>query len=98
MTSEPAEIDGLLDRLRAGDTAALGTLWGYYRPRLQRFVRLRMDNRMAARVGINKSEYHAPCLRYIYKALSANHNTRTSLSLHGAVGRLFCFQLQRRPR
>lgn len=50
MTSEPAEIDGLLDRLRAGDTAALGTLWGYYRPRLQRFVRLRMDNRMATRV------------------------------------------------
>ena len=39
-----------LERLRAGDEAALGPLFQHYRPRLRRMVKMRMDPRVAGRV------------------------------------------------
>src|SRR5262249_30929549 len=44
---EPAE---LLARAGRGDAAALGELFGLYRERLRRMVRLRMDRRMQGRL------------------------------------------------
>lgn len=48
-----AEADELLDLLRcgvAGDAAVLGEVFGRYRDRLKRMVRLRMDRRLQGRV------------------------------------------------
>jgi RNA polymerase sigma-70 factor (ECF subfamily) len=50
MNDEPSQTTGLLERLRAGDRAALADLFDYYRSRLQKMVRLRMDTRLAGRL------------------------------------------------
>jgi RNA polymerase sigma-70 factor (ECF subfamily) len=50
MNEEPAETTGLLERLNAGDRDALAGLFDYYRARLQKMVRLRMDARLAGRL------------------------------------------------
>src|SRR5262249_58650211 len=46
----PDQTAVLLDRLRAGDPEALGELFGLYRDRLWRMVRMRLDRRLAGRV------------------------------------------------
>jgi RNA polymerase sigma-70 factor (ECF subfamily) len=50
MNQEPSETTGLLQRLHAGDREALAGLFEYYRARLQKMVRLRMDARLAGRI------------------------------------------------
>jgi RNA polymerase sigma-70 factor (ECF subfamily) len=42
--------DDLLRRARAGDAAALGTLFAHYRDRLRKMVQLRLDHRVAGRL------------------------------------------------
>ena len=41
----------LLDRLRAGDQAALGELYGHYREKLRRMVVVRLDPRLNGRIA-----------------------------------------------
>jgi len=41
----------LIDRLRAGDKDALGTLFDVYRPRLRRMLQAHMDRRLKSRVN-----------------------------------------------
>jgi RNA polymerase sigma-70 factor (ECF subfamily) len=50
MTDTGTTTDDLLGRAKAGDTAALGTLFARYRDRLRRMVRLRLDQRVAGRL------------------------------------------------
>jgi RNA polymerase sigma-70 factor (ECF subfamily) len=50
MSTEPSQTTGLLQRLHAGDRDAMAGLFEYYRGRLQKMVRLRMDTRLAGRV------------------------------------------------
>lgn len=50
MTNEPSQTTDLLERLHAGDRDALAGLFEYYRARLQKMVRLRMDARLAGRL------------------------------------------------
>ena len=47
---EPREIRTWLEAANRGEPDALAALLDYYRPRLQKMVRLRMDVRAAARV------------------------------------------------
>jgi RNA polymerase sigma-70 factor (ECF subfamily) len=49
MTADLNEED-LLRRARAGDEAALGELFAYYRGRLRKMVRLRLDRRVYGRI------------------------------------------------
>jgi RNA polymerase sigma-70 factor (ECF subfamily) len=51
MTTDAVDIQRLLDRLRSGDQQALGELFARFRPQLRRMVELRIDPRLAARVG-----------------------------------------------
>jgi RNA polymerase sigma-70 factor, ECF subfamily len=48
--AEHEELDGLLKRAKRGDTQALGQLFDYYRERLARMIRLRLDRRLSGRV------------------------------------------------
>jgi len=50
MTTGPPDTQVVLGRLKRGDRSALGTLWDYYRPRLKKMIKLRLDGRLAARV------------------------------------------------
>ena len=50
MTSRQPDIQELLQRARQGDQQAVGALFDYYRQRLKRMVRLRMDRRLKGRV------------------------------------------------
>jgi RNA polymerase sigma-70 factor (ECF subfamily) len=50
MTNDSAAPDDLLDRARAGDPHALADLFGRYRDRLKRMVRLRLDRRLQGRI------------------------------------------------
>lgn len=50
MDQTPDDAAPLVDRLRAGDRAALGELFDRYRGRLRRMVELRMDPRLRARL------------------------------------------------
>jgi RNA polymerase sigma-70 factor (ECF subfamily) len=50
MTDTETTTDDLLRRARAGDTAALGALFGHYRDRLRKMVRLRLDRRVGGRL------------------------------------------------
>jgi RNA polymerase sigma-70 factor (ECF subfamily) len=47
----PEQTPALLDRIRAGDGAALGELFTHYRERLWRMVHLRLDRRILRRVS-----------------------------------------------
>jgi RNA polymerase sigma-70 factor (ECF subfamily) len=51
MADDLTEIEPLIGRLRAGDQAALGKLFARFRPQLERMAELRLDPRLAARVG-----------------------------------------------
>jgi RNA polymerase sigma-70 factor (ECF subfamily) len=46
-----AETEGLLSRAAEGDAAAVNDLMGRHRGRLQRMVAVRMDKRLARRIG-----------------------------------------------
>jgi RNA polymerase sigma-70 factor (ECF subfamily) len=48
--TQPNDLDDLLTRARAGDTAALAALFIGYRERLERMVALRLDRRLTGRV------------------------------------------------
>jgi RNA polymerase sigma-70 factor (ECF subfamily) len=48
--TETGNIDDLLRQAKAGDAAALGTLFAHYRDRLRKMVRLRLDRRVAGRL------------------------------------------------
>jgi RNA polymerase sigma-70 factor (ECF subfamily) len=50
MTETDATSDDLLRRAKAGESAALGTLFAHYRDRLRKMVRLRLDRRLAGRL------------------------------------------------
>jgi RNA polymerase sigma-70 factor (ECF subfamily) len=50
MTKDSAAPDELLARARAGDPQALVELFGRYRDRLKRMVRLRLDRRLQGRI------------------------------------------------
>jgi RNA polymerase sigma-70 factor (ECF subfamily) len=50
MTNSGTTTDDLLRLAKAGDAAALGTLFAHYRDRLRRMVRLRLDRRVARRL------------------------------------------------
>lgn len=50
MTTDPSEADDLLRRAKGGDAQALAALFGHYRERLKRMVRLRLDRRLSGRV------------------------------------------------
>lgn len=50
MTEDTSEADRLLERARDGDEQALAELFGRYRERLRRMVRLRLDRRLLGRV------------------------------------------------
>ena len=50
MATDPSETDGLLSRASDGDETALAELFGRYRKRLRRMVRLRLDRRLQGRV------------------------------------------------
>jgi RNA polymerase sigma-70 factor, ECF subfamily len=51
MTNDSSAPDDLLDRAKAGDAQALAELFGHYRERLKRMVRLRLDHRLQGRVA-----------------------------------------------
>jgi RNA polymerase sigma-70 factor (ECF subfamily) len=51
MTSDVAELEPLLSRLRSGEREALAVLFDRYRPQLQRMVELRLDPRVGTRVA-----------------------------------------------
>src|SRR5262249_53019025 len=50
MTDDASETEDLLRRAKAGDERALAALFTYYRERLKRMVRLRLDRRLSGRV------------------------------------------------
>src|SRR5215469_6734506 len=50
MTDIATKTEDLLRRAKAGDVAALGTLFAHYRDRLRKMVRLRLDRRVAGRL------------------------------------------------
>jgi len=50
MASDPRETDDLLSRASEGDETALAELFGRYRKRLRRMVRLRLDRRLQGRI------------------------------------------------
>lgn len=50
MSDAASDTDGLLRRVRDGDQEALAELFGRYRERLRRMVRLRLDRRLQGRV------------------------------------------------
>jgi RNA polymerase sigma-70 factor (ECF subfamily) len=50
MTGDRSDSDALLDRARSGDPQALAELFGHYRDRLRRMVRLRLDRRLYGRL------------------------------------------------
>jgi RNA polymerase sigma-70 factor, ECF subfamily len=45
------EIQGLVDRLRGGDSSALGGLFSHYRERLRRMIEVRLDQRLGGRIS-----------------------------------------------
>jgi len=51
ISANSSETDDLLRRLGAGDQQALADLFGRYRDRLRRMVRLRLDRRLLGRVN-----------------------------------------------
>jgi RNA polymerase sigma-70 factor (ECF subfamily) len=51
MTTETPETERLIERARAGDRAARHNLLDRHRDRLRRMVALRLDRRLAARLG-----------------------------------------------
>jgi RNA polymerase sigma-70 factor (ECF subfamily) len=51
MTTDPPDVQPLIEKLRAGDPSALGQLFDRFRPQLRRMVELRLDPRLAARAG-----------------------------------------------
>ena len=50
MNDESPQTSRWLGRLRDGDTDALTAVFNHYRARLRQMVRLRIDQRVAARV------------------------------------------------
>lgn len=50
MSNTTPNVDDLLERLRHGESVALGQLLDHYRPRLQRLISMRMSDRLAARL------------------------------------------------
>jgi RNA polymerase sigma-70 factor, ECF subfamily len=50
MTQESPHTSECLNRVRAGDAAAMAALFGAYRAQLRRMVELRLDGRVAARL------------------------------------------------
>src|SRR5262245_33345364 len=50
MTADWSDSDERLRRARAGDPQALAELFGHYRERLRRMVRLRLDRRLSGRL------------------------------------------------
>src|SRR5579871_6944937 len=50
MTDISTKTEYLLRRAKAGDAAALGTLFAHYRDRLRKMIRLRLDRRVAGRL------------------------------------------------
>jgi RNA polymerase sigma-70 factor (ECF subfamily) len=48
--TQPADLDSLLARARAGDSTALAALFTSFRDRLERMVALRLDRRLTGRV------------------------------------------------
>ena len=50
MSQDPAETQGLLERVRAGDHSAFEELFNRHRARLHKAIAMRMDRRVAARV------------------------------------------------
>lgn len=50
MTDTGTTTDDLLRRAKAGDQAALGTLFAHYRDRLRKMIRLRLDRRVHGRL------------------------------------------------
>jgi RNA polymerase sigma-70 factor (ECF subfamily) len=53
MTAEPPDTQYFLDRARGGEPAALAALFDRHRERVRQAVALRLDRRLAARVGIS---------------------------------------------
>lgn len=51
MTSDLAEVEPLLSRLKAGERKALGELFDRYRPQLRRMIELRLDPRVGTRAA-----------------------------------------------
>jgi RNA polymerase sigma-70 factor (ECF subfamily) len=51
MSTDPDDLQPLLDRLEAGDDEALGPLFARYQERLRRMVDLRLDPRLNGRVS-----------------------------------------------
>jgi DNA-directed RNA polymerase specialized sigma24 family protein len=50
MAENPSESENLLARAQGGDEQALAGLFGHYRERLKRMIRLRLDRRLSGRV------------------------------------------------
>jgi RNA polymerase sigma-70 factor (ECF subfamily) len=50
MTTDPSDVDDLLQRVQRGDPQALVALFTRYRDRLRRMVRLRLDRRLQGRL------------------------------------------------
>src|SRR5438270_8109408 len=53
MTAEPPDTQYFLDRARGGEPAALAALFDRHREKVRQAVALRLDRRLAARVGIS---------------------------------------------
>jgi RNA polymerase sigma-70 factor (ECF subfamily) len=53
LDSQGAEIEQLLERARHGEPAALAQLFAHYGERVRQAVALRLDRRLAARVGVS---------------------------------------------
>ena len=51
---QPAESDGLADRLKCGDREALAAIFSQHRERLWRMVNFRMDRRLLGRVDAGR--------------------------------------------
>ena len=53
MSEDAGKTDDLLKRVQAGDQQALAELFGHYRDRLRRMVKLRLDSRLQGRVDLS---------------------------------------------
>ena len=51
MLDTAIEIQGLVDRLRGGDSSALAGLFSHYRERLRRMIEVRLDQRLGGRIS-----------------------------------------------
>jgi RNA polymerase sigma-70 factor (ECF subfamily) len=96
MSDGPNDASIWLERLRAGNSSALGKLFEHYRPRLRQLVRLRMDARLAARVDPSDvlQETYLDAVRRLAAYLK-NPEVSEFVWLRGlAMNRLLKFQRQ----